>query len=149
MLAARVQQKNGHHMGRRRDGRYSVDVLAGRERGIVMRIEIETRDRRVRDEFFNRSVVAEATAIVLGSGVTLKGDFLVLRKADNFPYLASIIVGIVAGTPAAVAANLITSWLLNPERRIEKVTIDNMEIELDESQIKRIVIEKITKERSV
>jgi len=27
MLAARVEQKNGHHMRRRRDGRYSVGVI--------------------------------------------------------------------------------------------------------------------------
>jgi hypothetical protein len=39
MLPARGEQKNGHHRGRRRDGRYSVDVLVGR--GIVCRKEHE------------------------------------------------------------------------------------------------------------
>jgi hypothetical protein len=41
MLAARVEQKNGHHMGRRRVGRYSVGSSAGAGRTFRARINLD------------------------------------------------------------------------------------------------------------
>lgn len=51
--------------------------------------------------------------------------------------------------PAGIAANIITGWIMSRFKdRTEKLVVSRQEIEFDESTVKRVIFETITRGRS-
>jgi hypothetical protein len=77
-----------------------------------MKLEIETRDKKLLGEIFNEPEMAKAKPIALGEGVVVKGLEWQFNKAASFSDVAIVLITVAATIPATVAANLITQWIL-------------------------------------
>jgi len=113
-----------------------------------MKLEIETRDKGLLGEIFNEPEIANAKPIALGEGIALKGLEWRFFKADGVSDVAIVLITVAATIPATVAANLITEWIQGRLKgHVTRATIEKNEISFDESQIRKIVTEKITEDR--
>lgn len=112
-------------------------------------LKIESFDAAFLNEIFNEPVIAEAKPIELGEGVSLRGTHWLIRKGMGLPEIVELSITVGVGISTGVVANLLTTWLLKNKNRVERVTFERTEIELDGAEkITKIITEKITKESS-
>ena len=89
-----------------------------------------------------------ATPVPIGKNVAVTWQVPMFKSA-GIPKMIDITIQVLEAVPASVAANIITSWIMNRFKgRAEKLVIARQEIEFDEDKVKRIVFETITRERS-
>lgn len=83
----------------------------------------------------------------LGDGVTVIWR-VPMAKAAWVPKAIEIAFQVLEAVPAGVAANLITGWVMNRFKgKAQRIVVERQEVEFDEGKLKRIVLEKITRER--
>jgi hypothetical protein len=73
----------------------------------------------------------------------------VIRKALDFPSLIELTVQFGVAVSAQVVGTLLANWLWQGKDRIEKIKLEETEIEFDDKEkIKKVVIKKIERAES-
>lgn len=109
-----------------------------------LQIEIDTKERRLAFDLVNtpNSLKAGSTAELPGGAVLIFRG-LEMQKALDFPETIELALSFGSG----VASSLVASWLYDKIRgRASKLRIERTEVQIDEGEIKRIIMEKIEKE---
>ena len=109
----------------------------------IMRIEIDTHDRRLSFDLLDnpKTVHASETAEVPG-GAKLTFHGLLVRKAFGIPETIEAILTFGGG----VASGLVASWLYEKIKgRATSLRIDEIEVRIDKGEIERIIRRTIEK----
>ena len=85
----------------------------------------------------------------LTSDLAVRYDSAKIRTAFGLAEMVQITLLVAEDTSQRVGASLIADWLLKKlktkEAQVTKLEIDNVAVELDEDEIKKAVLERITK----
>ena len=108
-----------------------------------MDISMYTNEKRLAFDLLGKSKAQAGYMIELGQGASLTYKGTYIRKALGFPE----IIMLSASIPTGIAAGILANWLWEKLRgqNITQIDIDRTTIELDEGEIKRVILEKITK----
>lgn len=110
-------------------------------------IEIETDDRTLAfDLFESKEVRAGLTEKAIGEGISIRCEGGVIRKAVGFPEIVKIALVIAEKVVLPVTVSLTAKWLYDKLKgRASKVIIEHTVVEIDEGQIKKVIIEELRK----
>ena len=107
-------------------------------------LEIDTYDKKLLSDLmgnpgtFKRGMMSKVPDVM---DITL--DSLDIRKGFGFPETLTFALTFAT----SVGASIIANWLYDRLKgRVEKISIDRLEIELDEGEIKKVIYEKIRKD---
>lgn len=114
-----------------------------------LRIDVHTRDiRLVHDIFGGDTSMGQQAEIA--EGVSIRNDGTEEFRSVDFPAILHLTLEIADRNAEAVGSGLIAAWLydkfknrVRPERDGEKLMIERTVVELEEGQIKRVIIEKL------
>ena len=111
-----------------------------------IRIEVDTHDRQLGwDLFDSPRSLGEGTTAELPNGLKLNCESLLVRKAAVSPETLTFIVTFASG----VGSGLVANWLYDKLKgRTDKLRIERTEVEVEQGQIRRVISEKIERERS-
>jgi hypothetical protein len=111
-----------------------------------MELKITTRDKALTDELLQNGGQLQAPVNV---SVQFKG--IGFKKSLDAPEIAAFLVTVAAHVPAALAADLVTAWILGKfygHSEIESISINETEMRFSKSgKMRKIIKRQIKKER--
>lgn len=115
-----------------------------------LNIEIETDNRMLGfDLFESKEIRAGQTQKAIGEGISIRYEGGLIRRAVDFPEIVRIALVIAEKYVLPVAATLTATWLYDKLKgRANNVIIEHTVVEIDEGEIKKVIIEKLRKTRT-
>lgn len=112
-----------------------------------LNIEIETDNRMLTvDLFESKEFRAGETENAIGEGITIRYEGETIRKAVGFPEIIRIALIIAEKVVLPLAVSLTAKWLYDKLKgKANKVVIENTVVQIDENEIKKVIIEKLEK----
>jgi len=111
-----------------------------------LEIEIETFDKKLDFDLFEAKERFErGMETKIAEGVLARYERTEGRLAVGFADVIHFAITIGRNTAIGVVSGIISDWLYDKlkERKVEKLRIERTEVEIDRSQIERIITEKM------
>jgi hypothetical protein len=107
-------------------------------------VQIETKNKNLAYEIMEKEI-KDGVSLSIGESVSLKNMKItyrskIFRKAEDFPFLINLLITFGTG----VTASYVSNWLYSKiHGKAGKLIIDYEEIDIDESEITKIIEMKI------
>jgi hypothetical protein len=111
-----------------------------------LEIEIETFDKKLDFDLFEaKERFGRGMETKIAEGVLARYERTDVRLAVGFADVIHFAITIGRNTAIGVVSGIISDWLYDKlkEREVEKLRIERTEVEIDRSQIERIITEKM------
>lgn len=111
-----------------------------------LEIDITAHDKMGAFDLLDATELLPGLALKLADGLEVHYRGTLVRKAVGWPDVNAFLIAVAVNMPASVVADLVWNWLKSKlGSRPEVLTIDRAVVEFEENEVKRIIVEKITK----